>query len=325
MDEASARIFFGQQEGLLHLRLKEALGALIAPLPNVTECIVDQYFINSKGERRRPDVRFVYHGKVFVLEIQLATTQRPIITERNDFYIGEGVEIIWITWNPIRGKISDYRASFIDIITDHNDNLFSVDESTFDLTRISGELKLRVNWWEGDDCKERIVGLNELVLREGKPPYAIARPPEWHELHKDEWYAAGHQKLITDTECRRLWAEIQQKLSQPLSEDEASTDWEVVSMISLLISLEHGVPVNSQQKNLTEMLHTFLTTKRRKPMARIVAFAIGATKNSSLLERQKTKELLSLALVERQVSKSSLAARVVRLLFPEWAKHRPTN
>lgn len=321
VDDASARIFQGQQEGELHRRLKETLGKLIGALPDVTDCVVDQNYVNAIGKYRKPDVRFTIHGKTFVIEIQLATTQRPIITERNKFYIAEGIEIIWVTWNPIPAALADHKASFIDIITDHNDNLFSVDEETIRATQQSSELKFRVHWWDGVNSYQKIIGLTELVLREGKLPFAVDRPRQWHDRQKDAWQELGLGRVITDEDCKRLWAELSDHLRESGLQVEDSIDWNVVSLISLLISLERGMPINSRQKNVTEMLHTFLTTSDRKPMARIVEFAIKATHNGALLDRLKTKQFLSLAIEQPQVPKSSVAAKIVRQLFPEWANH----
>lgn len=319
VDAASARIFGGQQEGPLHKRIKLELGALLNQLPGVGKCWIDERYKNGAGEWKKPDLRFSIDGRNFVIEIQLATTQRPIITERNQFYIKENIPLIWVTWQPEPLELRNYPASVVDIATDHNDNLFSVDGETFDESRKSGSLKFRVHWWEGPNCRDKLVSFSELIFRDGMLPYAIEKPAEWHDQFKADWIAAHSGKHIPHRALSELWSRLvaATALRKPISPHQV--DWTIVALVNALLSLERSTVVGSDQKNLTEILHTFFTTVERKPMARIVEHAIRQSGNGNLLHRDKTKKLLAEAKTTDQVSRQSAAAAVAKSLFPEWS------
>ena len=318
VDEASARIFGGQQEGPLHRRIKEELGALIGSFPSVSDCVVDQTYRNAHGDRRKPDVRFKFLGKTFVLEVQLATTQRPIITDRNEFYRAEGFWIIWIAWRPDRIALPAHKASIIDIITDHNDNLFSVDEETLEMSRKEGELELRVHWWDEFGCHEKMVTLRELIYPEGGLPFAVAKPLEWNEQFKDDWVNSYSGREIPYLKLNSLWTNMVTRLDLRTSFPDDSPDWDGVALINVLLSLERSRVVGSDQKNLTEVLNTHFTTESRKPTARIVEHAAKMAGQLDLLDRQKTNELLAATKSCKQVAKTSWQTSLVRGLFPDW-------
>lgn len=99
-DEVSGLQFDGIQESFLHKQLKQTVAELlrIDPLTEPNSVIVDEYLAHE-GNRRRPDIRAQYDGRPIAIEIQLATTQIPIIVAREDFYRREGRHLIWLTWN----------------------------------------------------------------------------------------------------------------------------------------------------------------------------------------------------------------------------------
>src|SRR6185312_1768595 len=83
VDAVSAQQFYGAQESPLHAKIKNIIGELlIADDRTATgSVVVDEYLIQENG-RRRPDVRAIYDGVPLVFEVQLATTQIPIIIQR---------------------------------------------------------------------------------------------------------------------------------------------------------------------------------------------------------------------------------------------------
>ena len=321
VDEASARIFAGQQEGPLHRRIKEELGALLASFSGVSDCAVDQIYRNAHGNWRKPDVRFRFLAKTFVLEVQLATTQRPIITDRNEFYREEGFSIIWIAWQPDRIALRTHKASVIDIITDHNDNLFSVDYDSLDISRQTGELKLRVHWWDDLGCHENIVALQDLIYPEDGLPYAVAKPLEWSEQFKEDWLNSYSGRDIPYPKLMALWERMVGKLNLHQSVSDRFPDWDGVALINVLLSLERFRVIGSDQKNLTEVLHTHFTTESRKSTARIVEHAAKVAGHTELIERPKTKDMLAASKTHTQVAKSSWQTNIVRGLFPDWCSN----
>lgn len=116
-----------------------------------------------------------------------------------------------------------------------------------------------------------------------------------------------------------LYAELIRELELEVTDTDLNLEYEVEALLCLLLSLERNVVVGSRQKNLTEVLHTFLTTTSRKPLTRIVMHAVNMSGHASLLRRPKTLELLSRARVLPQEGYHSVEARIARALFPQWA------
>ncbi|WP_247772832.1 DUF6035 family protein [Bradyrhizobium sp. 192] len=118
VDIVSAQQFDGAQESPLHAKIKHIVGELLTNDPRTTAggVVVDEYLILENG-RRRPDVRAIYDRMPLVVEVQLATTQIPIIVQREDFYESASIRLIWLTWNlepPTSGRLL---SSFEDICT----------------------------------------------------------------------------------------------------------------------------------------------------------------------------------------------------------------
>ncbi len=319
VDAVNSMIFGGIQEGPLHRRIVRETAQLLKVSKNVSDVWEDERFTSANnGDFKKPDLRFVYNNQMFVIEVQLATTQRPIITERNAFYRRENIPIIWVVWAPPPISLLAHRASVIDIITDHQDNLFSFDEETIRQTRESGVFLMRVHWWERDEHRNKVVTLDDLIISEGVLPYVVEKPATWNETLKNDWAKLGAGKHLSNEDLDRLWATLMSETEWPDVADQPSVDWDIVSLISLLLSMERNSIINSKQKSLTEMLHTFLTTRSRQPMTRIVEYAAQKAGHSDLLQRAKTRDLLEEAKSKTQLAKDDFAPRLVRALFPKW-------
>ena len=100
MDDVSRRQFQGAQESPLHVAIKTVVGELLRLDIRTTpdSVVIDEYLIMKDG-KRRPDVRAIYGGVPLVVEVQLATTQIPIIVQREDFYDEQAYRLLWLTWN----------------------------------------------------------------------------------------------------------------------------------------------------------------------------------------------------------------------------------
>ena len=148
VDVVSARQFDGAQESPLHAKIKNIVGELLtADRRTKPESVVVDAYLITEGGRRRPDVRAVYDEAPVVVEVQLATTQIPIVIQREDFYDSEAYRLLWLTWNfeppPTNGRLL---SSFEDIFYSHNKNLFSMDNETVQLSRQRNEVILRAFW-----------------------------------------------------------------------------------------------------------------------------------------------------------------------------------
>lgn len=162
-DEVSASQFQGAQESPLHLRVKHLVAELLAADPRTEpgSVVVDEYVVCGES-RRRPDVRAVYDGKPIAIEIQLATTQIPIIVAREDFYQREGRHLIWLTWNFVPVERAHLLTAFEDIFYSHNKNLFSLDDvvvSESEPRRVDRRLQLLRRWsYDKQDNQQVLSG-----------------------------------------------------------------------------------------------------------------------------------------------------------------------
>lgn len=321
IDKVSASIFRGKQEGPLHLAIKNRIGSILH------KCIdVDQFWVDERydslivKEHKKPDLRFTYKGKVFVFEIQLATTQRPIITKRNNFYKREGFHLLWITANVESKDLIDHKASVIDIITDHNDNLFSVDSETFKQSEAENTIILRVHWWERGECKNKLVKLDELKYRENNLPYIIDKPKIWHEAWKDKWISITYDDVSNHHSRRECWEELIEELDLKIDPEYLEKDsMSLMYTLNLLISIDREIIIGTRQNNYTQILNTFLSTESRKPYAKIINYCLKKASKQYLLQIDSTKKKMIEAIKVSQVNIKSTEVKIIRALFPYWS------
>nr|WP_256886503.1 DUF6035 family protein [Ochrobactrum sp. BTU2] len=319
VDTVSARQFQGVQESPLHARIKGIVGELLRA-DNRTQdqsVVIDEYLITETG-KRRPDVRAVYEGSPIVVEVQLATTQIPIIIQREDFYDGESYRLLWLTWNfeppSENGRLL---SSFEDIFYSHNKNLFSMDDETIRLSRQNHEVVLRVFWMGENLWKSKLVTLSELNWLPSGRAFAVAPAPPWHEDFLTRWRAATGDHGTQWPERGQLLFELRDKLA--LSDidsrglEEADTD----ALINCLLSLLDGKPVGSRQKNLVEVLNTFLNVERRHRFARLLRRFAELCDRKSILDARSVQSKLALAFATEQDAPDSLTGRIALALFPE--------
>lgn len=164
VDDVSARQFHGTQEGPLHVAAKTIVGELLGSDIHTEpgSVVVDGYLRTANG-RRRPDVRAIHGGHPLAVEIQLATTQIPIIVQREDFYEAESYRMLWVTWD-FHPPAPDERlpSSFEDIFHSHGKNVFSLDEETIALSRMRNEFTLRAFWRRDGGWASRPVVVSRL-------------------------------------------------------------------------------------------------------------------------------------------------------------------
>lgn len=196
VDAVSGRQFDGAQESPLHAKIKLVVGELLAADARTRpgSVIVDKYVVTESG-RRRPDVRAVYYDVPIVVEVQLATTQIPIILQREDFYANEAFRLLWLTWN-FQPPRADGRllSSFEDIFYSHNKNLFSMDDETIHISQQNNEVFLRVFWTREQLWMSKLVRLSELSWLPSGRAYVVAPDPPWNEDFIARWRAAVNDR-----------------------------------------------------------------------------------------------------------------------------------
>lgn len=317
-DYISALQFQGAQESPLHHRLKTVVAELLDndPLTEPGSVIVDEY-VFSGGNRRRPDVRAIHNGKPIAVEIQLATTQIPIIIAREDFYQQEGRHLIWLTWNFEPVERSRLLTTFEDIFYSHNKNLFSLDNEIIAAGREKREFLMRAFWEHGFGWNSKIIALPELEWPSSGLPFAVSPPPPWNLDFRTRWLTAMTVRTASWHISREMLGELAKKLNDQKINETYLEEKDTVPLLNTILSFISNQPVGSAQKNLTEVINTFLWSERRYRFARVMRKVISVTVGIKFIEKSSVAAKFSLAEQSPQDGPDSLTGEIALLLFPE--------
>lgn len=315
VDQHSASQFQGAQESPLHHWLKYRVGEVLESDPKTVPgtVLIDEYLRTESG-RRRPDVRAEYGGRKLAFEIQLSSTQLPIIDSREHFYQQEGFNLIWLTWKfePTPRRLM--LQAFVDIFYSHNKNLFSLDEEVLALANIEDLFLLRAWWEEGRDWNSKIVRIDELAWLPSGLAYAVA---PWHVDFLTRWEASIEDGRMPSEARHELLTEIANKLG--LADDTWRTldDLQVGPLINLLLSLKTARPIGTKQANIVEMLNTFFHLHERWPYQRLVERIARVSGHDFSLAKPSVAAKLKTASRTRQAGQSSVPGRIALALFPD--------
>lgn len=315
IDERSASQFQGAQESPLHHWLKHQVGDMLALDPQIVSgsLLIDEYLKTESG-RRRPDVRAHLGERKLAFEIQLSSTQLPIIDSREHFYEQEGFHLLWLTWKfePVPRRLM--LTSFKDIFYSHNKNLFSLDDEVLAQARSEGRFLIRAYWENGRDWESRVFSLDELSWPASGLPYAVTA---WHVDFLRRWRGAIEDGRMPSESRRALLTELIGYLGLSESTWRNFDDLQMAPLINLLLSFSEGRPIGSKQSNLVEMLNTFFHIHERRPYARLVTRIAKVTGHRSALEKDSVAQKLKAAMSLTQAGQTSLAGQVAWALFPE--------
>lgn len=317
VDLVSAQQFDGAQESPLHAKIKHIVGELLTNDHRTTpgSVVVDEYLI-QEHERRRPDVRAIYDGVPLVVEVQLATTQIPIIVQREDFYENASIRLLWLTWNfeqPTSGRLL---SSFEDIFYSHDKNLFSMDDETISLSKERQEVVLRAFWMDGDAWRSKLVTLFDLNWIQRGRANAVPSTPPWHRDFLSRWRDALGEKGTKWKEREALFGELVAKVEVPCDVDELHA-LDVDALINCMLSLLDGRPVGSRQQNLVEVLNSFLNVDRRQRYVRLIRSFARLTNRQGLLEIESVRNKIVKARAVAQDDRQSVSGKIALALFPE--------
>ncbi|MGX5845216.1 DUF6035 family protein [Mesorhizobium sp. ArgA1] len=318
IDEVNASQFQGAQESPLHLKIKNTIAELLNadPLTEPGSVVTDEYLVTAEG-RRRPDVRAVYAEKPIAVEVQLATTQIPIIDARESFYEREGRHLIWLTWNFVPVDRSRMLTAFEDIFYSHNKNLFSFDEEVLAVSKADGSARVRA-FWEGETGWEsKVVRLTDLTWPETGLPFAVEPRPPWHEDFRARWLDATSENGTRYPDRVHLLDELASKLNMEGVDGAALSEADFESLLNCMLSFVLKRPVGSRQRNLAEVINTFLAGSRRHNFARLMRKVVVSTGSGELLDRASVREKFSIAEQEPQDGPETVTGRIALMLFPE--------
>lgn len=326
VDAVSGRQFEGAQESPLHAKIKNIVGELLTAdrRTKPESVVVDEYLI-TEGGRRRPDVRAVYDEAPLVVEVQLATTQIPIIIQREDFYDNEAYRLLWLTWNfeppTATGRLL---SSFEDIFYSHNKNLFSMDNETVQISKQKNEVILRAFWVRDSEWHSKLFSLHQMHWLSSGRAYAVAPEPLWHDDFLARWRAATGDYGTRWPEREALLTELVSRLSLVGSDNRTLEEADIDALINCLLSLLDGHPVGSRQKKLVEVLNTFLNVERRHRLARLIRRFSELTGRNEEMGMKSVRDKIATALKAVQDDPDSLAGRIAVALFPETFASRRT-
>lgn len=318
IDLVNGKQFQGRQESELHFRLKHLVAELLMA-DSRTEpgsVLVDEYLVGPDG-RRRPDVRATYDGRDIALEIQLATTQLPIIVKREDFYEHTGRSLLWLTWQFEPVPRSRMLTAFEDIFYSHNKNLFSLDDEVVARSKTERQFSVRAFWEAKEGWKDKIFGLPELTWPASGLPFAVAPAPPWHLDFRSRWLAATTPDGTDSAACTSLLGELAQHIGAPGLTASWLEDAELDVLLNCLLSFEQNHPIGSRQSKLIEVINTFLNAPRRHRHARLIRSFLIRTDHADLLERDSVKRKFEAAFIAPQTSQDSAIARIASTLFPD--------
>ncbi|MER9295352.1 competence protein CoiA [Mesorhizobium sp. M0621] len=318
LDEVNASQFQGAQESPLHLKIKNTIAELMKadPLTEVGSVVIDEYLVTGDG-RRRPDVRAIYAGKPIAVEVQLATTQMPIIDARENFYEREGRHLIWLTWNFLPVERSRMLTAFEDIFYSHNKNLFSFDEEVLAASMADGGARVRAFWEGGAGWESKVIRLTELTWPATGLPFAVAPRPPWHEDFRSRWLAATSENGTRYPDRIHLLDELAGKLNLEGVNGTALSEADFESLLNCVLSFVLKLPIGSRQRNLVEVINTFLAGSRRHGFARVMRKVVVSTGEGELLERTSVREKFAKAEQELQDGPETVTGRIALMLFPE--------
>lgn len=321
VDRVSAAQFEGAQESPLHVTIKNTVADLLNadPLMEPGSVRVDEYVAGGSG-RRRPDVRATYADKKIAFEVQLATTQIPIIMARERFYEAEGYRLVWLTWQFSPGPRARMLTAFEDIYYSHNHNIFSLDPETVRESRKQDRVLLRVYWERDAAWQSKLVPLANLNWLENGLAYAVAPPLPWHLDFRERWLALCRGRRPTWIEQAPLVEELMDVFGIEDQSTYAFAESGIVDIVNCTLSFYENHPVGSDQKNLIEVLNTFFHAESRHPYVRLIERVARVAGNQEILERDSVRRKLEHARrSSRQAGQTSTIGRMTLTLFPELA------
>lgn len=131
----------GQQEGLDHLTLKNALAQCLHGDGRFTDVQVEKRITGSDGNWRVPDVSAVIDGKVVALDLQLATLPISTILERANFYKANDIHHVVLTDAVDLARLT--QQAFCDMHLTSGGRIFAVDDASIAASLSSGRFQLK--------------------------------------------------------------------------------------------------------------------------------------------------------------------------------------
>jgi hypothetical protein len=321
-DAINALKFGGRQESTLHLIIKQWVEefAILDPLID-NESIQVEKTIVVDGNRRKPDVKFNFNKLPVAVEVQLSTTMLPTIVGREQFYGDNKFRLIWLTWNFRKSSFELIKASFRDIFYSHRQNLFSMDSETIKLSKEKNKFLLKVFWYKEDLWHEKIVSFEEIKWTSNGLAFFENPEPRWHEIFQEKWLSLiVRDGGIPYLNQRILLEEVALRINAIDKSGKCLLENHLGSLISLAFSLREGMPIDTNEPNLTARLNTYLQPKERRKTASFVRNLIFWADRSELLKVNSVENKFNLSQQSAQLPYENDVWRSIVEIFPDIKK-----
>jgi hypothetical protein len=148
-------------------------------------------------------------------------------------------------------------------------------------------------------------------------PYFREPPLPWHIDFRRRWYEFRKSGGSRWQDQESLLVELSEEFEMQLVNYYEFVELQLVDVLDLLVSIERGHPIASQQSSLIELVNSFLSSEGRFRFAKMTKHVLKRL-HPAILERESVKSKLKAALREAQIDRSSDVGKIVISLFPEW-------
>ena len=155
------------------------------------------------------------------------------------------------------------------------------------------------------------------------PPFTRQEGRNAPELGRSQ--NEGIPEGMTSSIQKELLAELADRLSDVEADAETLSDLDTGTLINVVLSFLLRQPVGSAQKNLTEVINTFLSSDRRHRFARLMQKVISVTSGPEFLEVKSVANKFYSARQSDQDGPESVIGKVALLLFPDLFDKHPAS
>lgn len=266
IDRVRASIFRGLQEGHIHEEMCLLISALIEQDPRLVpgSSSIDTYVRPAgEGHGRWPDVQFELSGLGrFAIEVQFAPSLAPEVVGRSDFYLREGMHLIWIV--PRFDFEVTKRAFAEDIAYEGQGTAFCMDDEACARSRERRTLVFRALWRQDGEVRDSLVALDELNFPVQGHPFFV------DTVSKGIFDSARHERERILTLLRSTKGDIDNLV--PLQDSAPVPDYYAKRFLCVVFStwlqaLGQFENLLNNQKTITGLLDAYLNSSDGKPYA----------------------------------------------------------
>ncbi|WP_222872650.1 hypothetical protein [Hankyongella ginsenosidimutans] len=117
-----------------------------------------------------------------------------------------------------------------------------------------------------------------------------------------------------------MLADLAERLNEDAIDATVLEEVDMGALLNAIMSFVEGKPVGSAQRNLSEVINTFLSSERRHRFARIMRKVISVTTEPEILDKPSVVTKFARAMEDAQDAPDSMVGKAALLLFPSCFK-----